>query len=130
METGHLVKEQPYHDVNFKSTETRLDYDYGILIYAKSKAKYLIKSKGSCQNHCLVYLYTNQQFIKNPNAMKVTSSQQMMSIGDFPSPINENLLCYRKIGNFHNYGHTENVIIPQPLSKMYFLFLNYAESFR
>ena len=135
------MKEQPYQDVNFKSTETRLDYD-GIIIYAKSKAKYLIKSKGSCQNHCLVYLYANQQLIKNPNAMnncqnvehemKVTSSQQMMSIGDFPSPINENLLRYRyrKIGNFHIYGHTENVIIPQPISKMYFLSLNYAESFR
>jgi len=46
--------------------------------------------------------------------MEVTLSQQMMSIGEFPSPINENLLRYRKIGNFHIYGHTENVIIPQP----------------
>ena len=82
------MKEQPYQDLNFKSTETRLDYDR-IIIYVKSKAKYLIKSKGSCQNHCLGYLYTNQQVIKNPNAMKVTSSQQVMSIGDFPSPINE-----------------------------------------
>jgi len=82
----------------------------------------------------------NQQFITNPNAMKnckkaehemeVTWSQQMMSIGDFPSHMNENLLRYHKIGSFHTYGHTENVIIPQPLSKMYFFSLNYTESFR
>ena len=62
--------------------------------------------------------------------MKVTSSQQMMSMGDFPSLINENLLRYRKMSSFPNYGHTENVLIPQPLSKMYFLSLRYAESFR
>ena len=48
----------------------------------------------------------NQQFIKNPNAeheMEVTLSQQMMNIGDFPSPINENLLRYRK-----KYGERNN----------------------
>jgi len=45
VETGHLVIEEPYQDMNCKSTETRLDYN-GI-IYAKSKEKPnpLIKSK-------------------------------------------------------------------------------------
>ena len=72
-----------------------------------------------------------QTTVRNPeHEMEVTLSQQMMSIGDFPSPINENLLRYCKIGNFHVYGHTENGIIPQPLRKMYFLSLNYAKSFR
>ena len=83
------MKEETPQDVKFKSTGTRLDYD--VIIYEKTKGTLLIKSKGSCQIHLLVYLYTNQQFIKNQNAMntcenaehevkvKVTSSQQMTS---------------------------------------------------
>ena len=48
--------------------------------------------------------------------MEAEPCEQIMSIGDFPSPINER--DFPSPISIAIYGHTEHVIIPQPLSTM------------